>query len=262
MKNGLTRIIGPCSMQSREVYTKISDYLVSVLGVDGWFYKASFDKANRTSLYGGRGPGLEEGIEIFKEMKERHPSLKLTTDVHETWQVEKLAEVVDLIQIPAFLCRQTDLIVEAARHFDIVNIKKGQWLGPGNLLSSVDKIKNTNPDAEAWITDRGSNFGYDKLINDFTIVDELKSVYDKVILDCTHSTQRERKVYGRQGDPILAARHFIAAPIYNYDGVFAEVHYDPKSSPSDGDCMIKIDKLEDLLGKQEKALQLLGGLNE
>jgi len=248
-------------MQNREVYTKISDHLVFLLGVEDWYYKASFDKANRTSLYGGRGPGLEEGIKIFKEIKDRHPGIKLITDIHEPWQAEKLADVIDVIQIPAFLCRQTDLVIEAARHFNKVNVKKGQWLGPNNLLLSVDKIKNTNQNAEAWITDRGSSFGYDKLINDFTIVDELKEVYDKVILDCTHSTQRDRKVYGRQGDPLLAARHMVAAPIYNYDGVFVETHYDPKTSPSDGDCMINLKEISNLLHKQEEIMKLLGTLN-
>lgn len=262
-KNDFIRIMGPCSIQNKKVYTKIADHLVSLLGAGGnWYYKASFDKANRTSLYSGRGPGLEESIKLFKEIKERHPGIKLTTDIHEPWQAEKLAGIIDLVQIPAFLCRQTDLVVEAARNFNKINVKKGQWLGPRNLLTSVEKIKNINENTEAWITDRGSSFGYDKLITDFTIVDELKTGYDKVILDCTHSTQRDKKVYGTGGDPLLAARHMVAAPIYNYDGVFVETHFNPKISPSDKECMINLDKIDDLLKRQEEALKLSEGLND
>jgi len=258
MKNkNYLRILGPCSVQDRKTYLDIADILVNQMkDYDNWYYKASFDKANRTSIYGGRGPGLEESIELFHEVKEKYPGIKLTTDIHEPWQAEKLKGVVDVVQIPAFLCKQTDLLVASAENFDKVNVKKGQWVGPDVLLISVDKIKSTNPNVEAWICDRGSNFGYDKLITDLTIVDELKSVYDKVILDCTHSTQRSRKVYGTQGDPILAERHFLGAPIYNYDGIFAEVHDNPKSSPSDGDCMIKIERLDSLLEKQENILKL------
>lgn len=251
------RILGPCSVQDQKTYLDIAEILVRQMkNYNNWYYKASFDKANRTSIYGGRGPGLEESIELFYKVKEKYPNIKLTTDIHEPWQAEKLKGLIDAVQIPAFLCKQTDLLIASAENFDKVNIKKGQWVGPDTLLISVDKIKSTNPNAEAWICDRGSNFGYDKLITDLTIVDELKTVYDKVILDCTHSTQRSRKVYGTQGDPILAERHFIGAPIYNYDGIFAEVHTNPKSSPSDGDCMIKVEKLDLLLEKQEKVLEL------
>ena len=251
------RILGPCSVQDKKTYFEIGDTLVKLMkGYDNWYYKASFDKANRTSLYGGRGPGLEESLDYFLEIKEKYPHIKLTTDIHEPWQAEKLKDVIDLVQIPAFLCKQTDLLVASAENYKEVNIKKGQWVGPDILLLSVDKIKGVNPDCQAWICVRGSNFGYDKLITDLGIVDELKTTYDKVILDCTHSTQRSRKVYGTQGDPILAQRHFLGAPIYNYDGVFAEVHPRPKTSPSDGDCMINIKHLKNLINKQEKILSL------
>tara|TARA_R110002012_G_scaffold321601_1_gene550072 strand:- start:1334 stop:2125 length:792 start_codon:yes stop_codon:yes gene_type:complete len=257
-ENNFVRIVGPCSMQNREVYTKIADYLVTLLGTRGdWYYKASFDKANRTSAYSSRGPGLIEGIKLFKEIKEKFPNIKLTTDIHEPWQAEKLVDIIDLIQIPAFLCRQTDLVVEAANHFNKINVKKGQSLGPENVLTSVDKIKTANEKAEAWITDRGTNFGYNRLITDFGIVDELKAGYDKVILDCTHSTQRSGKVYGTQGDPLLAARHVVAAPIYNYDGVFIETHFNPHMSPSDKECMINLNKMESLVKKQKEIIKLL-----
>ena len=166
--------------------------------------------------------------------------------------MEQLVGAVDVIQIPAFLGRQTDLIVECARNFNKINIKKGQWLGPNNLIKSVDKVKETNPDCEAWICDRGSNFGYHDLFVNFGIVDELKQYYDKVILDCTHSTQRSRAVYGTQGDRTLAERYLVAADLFNYDGVFAEVHPNPSCSVSDGDCQILLDDLPSLVAKAKK----------
>ena len=243
-------ILGPCSLESKDLFMEC---LISIGAMmepnDNWYMKASFDKANRTSLSGGRGPGLEYAKEVWLEAKELYPLLKLTTDIHECWQAEQLAGLIDVIQIPAFLSRQTDLIVEAAKHFPIVNIKKGQWLGPNNLIVSVDKIKETNPTCEVWVCDRGSNFGYHDLFVNFGIVDELKKHYDKVILDCTHSTQRSRAVYGTQGDPVLAARYFVAADLFNYDGVFAETHPRPDDSVSDGQCLIHLDNLKSLVQK-------------
>jgi 2-dehydro-3-deoxyphosphooctonate aldolase (KDO 8-P synthase) len=228
-----------------------------MLPSDTWYMKASFDKANRTSLHGERGPGLDDAIEIWKISKEKFPNVKLTTDVHECWQIDKLVGLIDVIQIPAFLSKQTDLIVESAKYFDVVNIKKGQWIGPDNLRMSVDKIKETNNNCEAWICDRGSNFGYYDLFVNFGIVDELKRYYDKVIIDCTHSTQRSKKFYGTQGDPILAGRYLMSADIFNYDGVFAETHPRPLTSVSDGQCLIPIDKLEELIKKN----RLIGDIN-
>jgi 2-dehydro-3-deoxyphosphooctonate aldolase (KDO 8-P synthase) len=240
-------ILGPCSMENRELYFSTFSEINNLMDGRDWYYKASFDKANRTSIVGGRGPGLEEGIEIFKDLKKQFPGVRLLTDVHETWQVEKLEEVIDCIQIPAFLCRQTDLIVECAKAFDKINIKKGQWLGPNNLVKSIDKVKDTNSDCEAWICDRGTNFGYTDLFVNFGIVDELKEHYDKVILDCTHSIQRSREVYGSQGDRNLAERYLVAADVFGYDGVFAEVHPDPPSATSDGDCQLYLKKLSKLI---------------
>ena len=248
MKNNKTWILGPCSIESAELYLDTLEHINSVMSPqDDWYMKASFDKANRTSLHGGRGPGMDYSIEVWQEAKKRFPNVKLLTDVHETHQVEKLAEVIDAIQIPAFLCRQTDLIVECAKHFSAINIKKGQWLGPNNLIKSVDKVKETNPDCEAWICDRGTNFGYYDLFVNFGIVDELKQYYDKVLLDCTHSIQRSRAVYGTQGDRKLAERYFLAADIFNYDGIFAEVHPNPPEATSDGDCQLYLSELENLV---------------
>ena len=247
-----TWILGPCTIANRERYLNTADHLVEIMGDRDWYYKASFDKANRTSLYGGRGVGLEEGIELFREVKEKHPTIKLTTDIHEVWQGEKLAGGIDLVQIPAFLCRQTDLIVASAQSFDKVNIKKGQWIGPNNLIKSLDKIKDTDPSTEAWVCDRGSNYGYDKLIVDFTIIEELKKCYDKVVIDCTHSTQRSRHVYGTQGDRSLAEKYLLSSGVFGYDAVFAEVHPHPPSSTSDADCQIDLSRVDYLITKQEE----------
>jgi 2-dehydro-3-deoxyphosphooctonate aldolase (KDO 8-P synthase) len=219
---------------------------------DNWYMKASFDKANRTSLHSGRGPGLEYAKEVWREAKQLYPKLQLTTDIHECWQAEQLAGLIDVVQIPAFLSRQTDLIVEAAKHFPIVNIKKGQWLGPDSLVHSAEKVKETNPNCETWICDRGSNFGYHELFVNFGIVDTLKQYYDRVILDCTHATQRARLVYGTQGDPVLAGRYLVAADLFNYDGVFAETHPRPGEAVSDGENVIPLCDLESLINKAKR----------
>jgi len=244
-------ILGPCSLESEETYLTVFDHLSKLMSGRDWYMKASFDKANRTSLEGGRGPGLDFCLDTWRRLKKSHPNVKLLTDVHETHQVEKLAGVIDCIQIPAFLCRQTDLIVECAKHFDKINVKKGQWLGPNNLIKSLDKIKSTNPDCEAWICDRGTNFGYHDLFVNFGIVDELKEHFDKVLLDTTHSIQRSRAVYGTQGDRKLAEKYFVGADVFGYDGVFAEIHPEPERAVSDGDCQIRLDDFENLLKKAD-----------
>tara|TARA_R100000458_G_scaffold59897_1_gene72523 strand:+ start:264 stop:1070 length:807 start_codon:yes stop_codon:yes gene_type:complete len=243
-------LLGPCSLEDRDTFMfTLSMISAEMTPEDDWYMKASFDKANRTSLHGGRGPGLDYCKDVWAEAKELYPGTKFITDVHETHQVEQLVGHVDAIQIPAFLGRQTDLIVECAKHFDKINIKKGQWLGPNNLIKSVDKVKEVNPDCEAWICDRGTNFGYYDLFVNFGIVDELKKYYDKVILDCTHATQRSRGVYGKQGDPILAERYFMAANLFNYDGVFAEIHPRPNDAVSDGDCQLSVSQFREVLKK-------------
>ena len=252
-------ILGPCSMESAKNYMDSYEFLAPLMEGREWLFKASFDKANRTSINGGRGPGLEESLKIFSQLKEKYPNVKLTTDVHEPWQVEKLSEVIDVIQIPAFLCRQTDLIVESARFFNKVNIKKGQWLGPSNLVLSVDKVRDTNPNAEVWLTERGTAFGYHRLVVDFDIVDRIKRHYDKYILDCTHSTQRSREVYGMQGRPEVAERFMLASSIFHYDGVFVETHLNPCEAVSDGDCQINMKRIEQLLKKYDSIVDCLDG---
>lgn len=257
MKNNVW-ILGPCSMENEELYLSTAQHLAKIMAGRDWYYKASFDKANRTSLHGGRGPGLEYALEMFRKVKEEVPGIKLLTDVHETHQVAPLAEEIDCIQVPAFLSRQTDLIVECAKHFNKINIKKMQHLGPNNLIKSVDKIKETNSDCEAWICDRGTNFGYDKLFVDYTIVDELKRHYDKVLLDCTHATQRSKAVHGIQGDRVLAEKYLATAGAFGYDGVFAETHPEPDTAVSDGDCQIYLHRMEGLVSAHDRITNIFG----
>ena len=241
-----TWILGPCSMESEKLYLDEGRFLNKIMKGREWYYKSSFDKANRTSIRGKRGMGLDKGIEVFKKLKEEIPDIKLTTDVHECWQVEKLKGIVDLIQIPAFLCRQTDLIAECARNFNIVNIKKGQWISPVSACKFVDKVKNVNGNCEAWMTERGSNFGYEQLIVDFGNVEMLKRSFDKIILDCTHSTQRLKDGFNG-GDRNLAEKYLFSSMIFEYDGVFAEVHPNPPKALSDMDSQIYLDRMEKLI---------------
>lgn len=196
---------------------------------------------------------LKKVLIFLKRLRKLFPDIKLTTDVHEVWQVKKIAPYIDVVQVPAFLCRQTDLIVECAKYFDTVNVKKGQWLGPRNIIKTVDKIKETNPNCQAWLTERGSAFGHEHLVVDFTIVDVIKqSAWDKIILDCTHSVQRSREIYGVQGDRVLAERYFLASKILGYDGVFAETHPHPPDAISDGDGQIFLNRIKMLVEKHEQ----------
>jgi len=246
-----TYILGPCSIETEDLFNEIGSSLVPIMEGKDWIYKASFDKANRSSIDGKRGPGIDESIKIFKNFKKKYPNVRLTTDVHEVWQVERLSEVIDIIQIPAFLCRQTDLLVECAKHFNVVNIKKGQWMSPQNMAKGVDKIKNTNPNCEAWVTERGTQFGYGQLIVDFAAVDVLNKVYDKVILDCTHSTQRLKPNGRTGGSGEMAVKYFKVSDTFGYDGVFAECHPNPPMAYSDADCQIQLDDMVNLLKKEK-----------
>lgn len=248
-------IFGPCSAESREIYLETADELNEIFSDKDWYYKASFDKANRSSIEGARGPGLEETVEYFKEVKERYPNIKLTTDVHEPWQVEKIAPYIDLVQIPAFLCRQTDLLVEAGKHFDKVNMKKGQFASPDNIIHAVGKVKHKNEDAEVWITQRGTFFGYSQLTVDFSATSQLKRHFDKVILDTTHSTQYVDKEGFCKGDRDLAKKYALAAPFFGFDGIFAETHPNPEETKFDGTASIHLEDVSTLVSQCEKVLE-------
>jgi 2-dehydro-3-deoxyphosphooctonate aldolase (KDO 8-P synthase) len=206
-----TFIIGPCSLET---------------------YELSYEVLKKVHPYMG---------------EKDFPGLQTTTDVHEVHQVEKLSEVIDLIQIPAFLCRQTDLLVESAKHFNKVNIKKGQWMSPQNMVKGVDKLKTTNSNCDVWVCERGTALGYSQLIVDFASVDILKEHFDKVILDCTHSAQLTKPNGRIGGNPKLAERYFKAAEIFGYDGVFVEAHPTPSLSYSDADSVLPLDIMENLL---------------
>lgn len=235
-----TYILGPCSLESEEVTKKVINELYPVMVGKNWYFKGSFDKANRTSIYSDRGPGLQEGQEIFAWVKNNYPGIKTLTDIHEPWQAKELYYLIDMIQIPAFLCRQTDLIVEAATWFNEINVKKGQWLAPQAMEHVVAKIKEVNPNCKVYITERGTSLGYSGLIPDFRAVDILKSFSDGVILDCTHSTQKP-KGNTTGGDRELAKKYALAAKIFEYDGVFIETHPDPKNAISDADSQVELE---------------------
>jgi len=242
-----TYIIGPCSLENYELSYKVLSEIYPYVKDYDFYFKGSFDKANRSSITGKRGPGLHEGLEIFKQLKKDFPGLRVTTDVHETYQVELLTDVIDLIQIPAFLCRQTDLLVESARSFDWVNIKKGQWMNPQNMVQGIDKLKTTNPNCNVWLTERGSAFGYSQFVVDFSSVDFLKEHFDKVIFDVTHSAQLPKSNGRMSGNPTLAKRYFKAADIFGYGGVFVEAHPNPQMSYSDADSVILLDDMISML---------------
>lgn len=247
-----TLIIGPCSLENYNLSHKVLSEIYPLVQEKDFYFKGSFDKANRSSIKGKRGPGLQEGIEIFNQLKKDFPNMKFTTDVHEINQVEKLKEVIDLIQIPAFLCRQTDLIIESAKNFSKVNIKKGQWISPLNMVQGIDKVKTINPDCEIWITERGTTFGYSQLIVDFSTVNFFKQNFDKVIFDVTHSAQLVKDSGRIGGNPELAEKYFKSAGIFGYDGIFVETHPQPESAISDGDSMIELEKMKKLLTQNIK----------
>ena len=237
-----TYILGPCSIENQDNFLEVARVLTPLMKGKDWYLKGSFDKANRTSIHSDRGPGLDKGIEIMRTIKEHYPDIKIVTDIHEPWQALPLSDVVDVIQIPAFLCRQTDLLVACAKNFNIINIKKGQWLSADAMKHAVAKIKEVDPSCEVWITERGSNFGYDRLIVDFRGVDVMKEFADKVILDCTHSTQMAGEgITG--GSRKLAKQYAQAAKIFEYDGVFIETHPDPNNAISDSESQVELDWL-------------------
>jgi 2-dehydro-3-deoxyphosphooctonate aldolase (KDO 8-P synthase) len=245
-------ILGPCALDSEELFYEVTEYIFKnvypiVKDSTRLIVKGSYDKANRTSLHGRRGIGIDEGIRIFREIRKKYTCLEFTTDVHDIYQVEKLVGAVDIIQIPAFLSRQTDLVVECAKHFPVVNIKKMQGLSPENVIKSVDKIYEVNSNAKAWLTERGTHYGYSHLIVDFTIVEKIKKHYDKFIFDVTHSVQRSRSFYKCQGDRKLAEKYFLSSKIFGYDGAFLEIHPRPNESSSDGDCMILLEHVKKLV---------------
>ena len=223
-----TFIAGPCVIESQELLYTVAEKLVEInqkLEVD-IIFKASFDKANRTSISSFRGPGLERGLEMLANVKSKY-GLKLLTDIHESYQAEAVGQVVDVLQIPAFLCRQTDLLVAAAQTGKVVNIKKAQFLSGPDMKYPVEKAKEAGA-AEVWLTERGNTFGYNNLVVDFRNIPDMKEIVPTVIMDCTHSVQRPGAMGGKTGgDRRFVPSMALAAKAFGATGYFFEVHPNP-----------------------------------
>ena len=243
-----TFIAGPCVIESQELLYTVAEKLVEInqkLEVD-IIFKASFDKANRTSISSFRGPGLERGLEMLANVKSKY-GLKLLTDIHESCQAEAVGQVVDVLQIPAFLCRQTDLLVAAAQTGKVVNIKKAQFLSGPDMKYPVEKAKEAGA-AEVWLTERGNTFGYNNLVVDFRNIPDMKEIVPTVIMDCTHSVQRPGAMGGKTGgDRRFVPSMALAAKAFGATGYFFEVHPNPDKGLSDGPNMLELDKLENLI---------------
>ena len=238
-------IAGPCVIESEELLDTVAQKLTSInrrLGIDIVF-KASFDKANRTSLHSFRGPGLERGLQMLARVKDSY-GLRLLTDIHEAWQAAPVAEVCDVLQIPAFLCRQTDLLVAAARTGRTVNVKKAQFLSGSDMRYPVEKALDAGA-SEVWLTERGNMMGYNNLVVDFRNIPDMLSIVPTVIMDCTHSVQRPGADGGKTGgDRRFVPMMALAAKAFGATGWFFEVHPNPDSGLSDAANMLELDKLE------------------
>ncbi len=245
----LTLIAGPCQMESRDHSMMIASELKSICDKLGMplIFKASYDKANRTSIYGKRGIGLEGALPVFAELKETL-GLQCLTDVHETAHCAPVAEVVDVLQIPAFLCRQTDLLVAAATTGKVVNVKKGQFLAPWDMKNVVGKIRESG-NQNVWATERGVSFGYNTLVADMRAIPTMKQQCAcPVVFDATHSVQQPGGLGGSSGgDRTMAPLLARCAVSLGIAAVFIETHEDPDNAPSDGPNMIPLTEMHNVL---------------
>ena len=241
-------IAGPCVIESAECLEVVAQELVRLnnkYDIDIMF-KSSFDKANRTSISSFRGPGMEKGLQMMADIKSKY-GLRLLTDIHESYQAAPVGDVVDVLQIPAFLCRQTDLLVAAAKTGKIVNIKKAQFLSGEDMKYPVQKVKESGND-NVWLTERGNIYGYNNLVVDFRNIPDMKKISPNVIMDCTHSVQRPGAAGGKTGGnrefvPSMA----LAAKAFGATGYFFEVHPNPESAKSDGPNMLFLKDLESVI---------------
>jgi 2-dehydro-3-deoxyphosphooctonate aldolase (KDO 8-P synthase) len=241
-------VAGPCVIESAELLDRVAETLVGInerLGVEVIF-KASFDKANRTSLSSYRGVGLDKGLQMLSDVKQKW-GLKLCTDIHESWQAEPAGEVIDVLQIPAFLCRQTDLLVAAASTGRIVNIKKAQFLSGEDMKYPYEKAIKSGAQ-EVWLTERGNIYGYNNLVVDFRNIADMLKISHTVMMDCTHSVQRPGAAGGKTG----GNREFVpamaqAAKAFGANAFFFEVHPDPDNALSDGPNMLQLNDLESVI---------------
>ena len=241
-------IAGPCVIESAELLDVVAERLAAInrrLGTE-IIFKASFDKANRTSISSFRGPGLEKGLQMLSDVRSKW-GLRLLTDIHEAWQAEPAGQVVAVIQIPAFLCRQPDLVVAAAKTGRTVNIKKAQVLSGADMQYPYEKAREAGA-SEIWLTERGNSFGYNNLVVDFRNIPDMLRIAPTVVMDCTHSVQRPGAAGGKTGGnrefvPAMA----LAAKAFGANGFFFEVHPDPDRALSDGPNMLRLDDLENLI---------------
>lgn len=241
-------IAGPCVIESAELLANVATTISDInkrLGTD-IIFKASFDKANRTSIHSFRGPGLEKGLQMLADIKLQF-GLKILTDIHESYQAEAVGQVVDVIQIPAFLCRQTDLLVSAAKTGCTVNIKKAQFLSGKDMVYPVEKAREAGA-KDVWLTERGNMYGYNNLVVDFRNISDMLEITPRVVMDCTHSVQRPGSGNGTTGgDRRFIPSMALAAKAFGANGFFFEVHPDPDHALSDGPNMLQSDKLEELI---------------
>lgn len=241
-------IAGPCVIESAELLDEVAKTLVDInarLDVD-IIFKASFDKANRTSLSSFRGPGLEKGLQMLSDVKQKW-GLRICTDIHEAYQAAPTGEVADVVQIPAFLCRQTDLLVAAAKTGRIVNIKKAQFLSGADMIYPYEKAMNSGA-KEVWLTERGNMYGYNNLVVDFRNIADMLGIAKTVVMDCTHSVQRPGAAGGKTG----GNREFVpamaqAAKAFGANAFFFEVHPDPDKGKSDAANMLYLKDLESVV---------------
>ena len=250
LSSGPFLIAGPCVIESQELLTTVAAELKRLEQRFGIpiIFKSSFDKANRTSIKSYRGPGLEEGLKMLKQVKEEF-DLPITTDIHEPNQAAPMGEVADILQIPAFLCRQTDLLVAAAQTGRIINIKKAQFLSGTDMQYPAQKVKESGND-QILLTERGNMFGYNNLVVDFRNIPDMKALGYPVIMDCTHSVQRPGSGEGKTGGNREFAPYMAySAREWGANGYFMEVHPDPDKAKSDGPNQLRLADLESILQK-------------
>lgn len=243
-------IAGPCVIESAELLDAVAEELKRLgekYGITVYF-KASFDKANRTSIHSFRGPGLERGKAMLADIKAKY-GLPLLTDIHESHQAAPFEGIIDVLQIPAFLCRQTDLLVAAARTGAVVNIKKAQFLSGEDMHYPVEKCRESGAH-EVWLTERGNIYGYNNLVVDFRNLPLMAPLADRVIMDCTHSVQRPGAAGGKTGgDRQFVVPMALAAKAFGATGYFLETHPDPDRALSDGPNMLPLSELDALIAK-------------
>ena len=238
-------IAGPCVIESQELLDCVAETLLSLNSRHGIdiIFKSSFDKANRTSGSSFRGPGIEKGLRMLADVKQKY-GLRILTDIHESWQATPAGEVADVLQIPAFLCRQTDLMKAAANTGRIINIKKAQFLSGADMRYPVEKALDAGA-SEVWLTERGNCFGYNNLVVDFRNIPDMLTIVPRVIMDCTHSVQRPGAGGGKtSGDRRFVPQMALAAKAFGATGFFFEVHPSPDEAFSDGPNMLNLDQLD------------------